>query len=367
MGRLAAEERDHLAVQRPHESPQDRRRCARDPRAGLRAPRRARPGGRAPLRGSARERPRQEPAARAEALREALALWRGPPLVDVVYESFATQAATRLEELRVVARRGARRGRARARRAGRARARAGGARRRAPAARAALGAADARALPRRGARPRPRGVPERAPRARRRARDRARARRCASCTGRSSARRLDSRRPRPPWRPPRTALERRRRGAPRRAASCPVLGEDSRGVRTPLAARFSYPRAEPPELPRVSQYAAALRGYGPLYDELHELLAASRAADRGPPFFASLPPLLRARGAPHQLLVTTGYDRARARLPRRGRGARRRLVHRVGPRTAAGSATSRRTARARHRRPEHATRRSSRSIGGRSS
>ena len=45
-----------------------------------------------------------EPAARAAALHEALALWRGSALVDVTYESFAAQAASRLEELRVVAR-----------------------------------------------------------------------------------------------------------------------------------------------------------------------------------------------------------------------------------------------------------------------
>src|SRR5437870_3195055 len=45
-----------------------------------------------------------EPTARAEKLREALALFRGPPLLDVAYESFAAPAATRLEELRLVAR-----------------------------------------------------------------------------------------------------------------------------------------------------------------------------------------------------------------------------------------------------------------------
>lgn len=39
----------------------------------------------------------------AEALREALALWRGPALADFVYERFAREAIVRLEELRLVA------------------------------------------------------------------------------------------------------------------------------------------------------------------------------------------------------------------------------------------------------------------------
>jgi hypothetical protein len=39
----------------------------------------------------------------AERLREALALWRGPALVDFAYESFAQSAIARLEEIRVAA------------------------------------------------------------------------------------------------------------------------------------------------------------------------------------------------------------------------------------------------------------------------
>ena len=37
---------------------------------------------------------------RAELLREALGLWRGPPLADLAYESFAALEVARLEELR---------------------------------------------------------------------------------------------------------------------------------------------------------------------------------------------------------------------------------------------------------------------------
>jgi DNA-binding SARP family transcriptional activator len=42
-----------------------------------------------------------EPPVAAEKLREALALWRGPPLADLMYESFAQAAVGRLEELRL--------------------------------------------------------------------------------------------------------------------------------------------------------------------------------------------------------------------------------------------------------------------------
>jgi DNA-binding SARP family transcriptional activator/ABC-type branched-subunit amino acid transport system substrate-binding protein/DNA-binding beta-propeller fold protein YncE len=44
-----------------------------------------------------------EAAQAAEVLREALALWRGPPLADFAYEPFAQAAIARLEELRLAA------------------------------------------------------------------------------------------------------------------------------------------------------------------------------------------------------------------------------------------------------------------------
>jgi len=75
-----------------------------------------------------------------------------------------------------------------------------------------------------------------------------------------------------------------------------------------LAARFRYPPEHAVELPRVSQFAATLRGYGPLHDELRSLAADEPTAVHR--FFASLPPRLRERGLPHQLLVTTDYDGA---------------------------------------------------------
>jgi DNA-binding SARP family transcriptional activator len=45
---------------------------------------------------------RGQPAEAAERLRAALALWRGPPLADVAYESFAQAEIARLEERRLV-------------------------------------------------------------------------------------------------------------------------------------------------------------------------------------------------------------------------------------------------------------------------
>ena len=43
----------------------------------------------------------RDPAVRGPKLREALALWRGPPLADLTYESFCAPEIARLEELRI--------------------------------------------------------------------------------------------------------------------------------------------------------------------------------------------------------------------------------------------------------------------------
>jgi hypothetical protein len=53
-----------------------------------------------------------------------------------------------------------------------------------------------------------------------------------------------------------------------------------------------------------------MKGSGPLYDELHTLLAAGLPPTAVHRLFAALPPLLRERGSPHQLIVTTSYDLA---------------------------------------------------------
>ena len=90
----------------------------------------------------------------------------------------------------------------------------------------------------------------------------------------------------------------------------PVLGLESGDVAATLADRFRYPVGEAVEVPRVSQYAAATRGYGPLYDELRALVESDGEPTGVHRFLATLPPVLRARGAPQQLLVTTSYGSA---------------------------------------------------------
>lgn len=88
----------------------------------------------------------------------------------------------------------------------------------------------------------------------------------------------------------------------------PVLGADVAELASGLALRFGYPTTNGSTLTRVAQYIAVMKGSGPLYDELHALLDVDAVPTGVHRFFAALPPLLRERGAPHQLLVTTSYD-----------------------------------------------------------
>jgi len=89
----------------------------------------------------------------------------------------------------------------------------------------------------------------------------------------------------------------------------PVLGTDVAELTLRLAERFEYP-VNGDSLPRVAQYIAMMKGSGPLYDELHALLDPEVPPTIVHRFFGALPPLLRERGAPHQLIVTTSYDLA---------------------------------------------------------
>jgi hypothetical protein len=63
-------------------------------------------------------------------------------------------------------------------------------------------------------------------------------------------------------------------------------------------------------LASVAQYVAVMKGSGPLYDELHELLDADLPPTPLHTFLASLPARLRERGLPPQVVVTTSYDTA---------------------------------------------------------
>ena len=89
----------------------------------------------------------------------------------------------------------------------------------------------------------------------------------------------------------------------------PVLGADVADLAEHLSERFQYPHGAS-RLPRVAQYVAVMMGAGPLHDELHSVLRADVLPTPIHRFFASLPPLLRERSAPHQLIVTTSYDLA---------------------------------------------------------
>jgi DNA-binding SARP family transcriptional activator len=91
----------------------------------------------------------------------------------------------------------------------------------------------------------------------------------------------------------------------------PVIGLDGAGdLAAKLASAFGVPDDRLIDLARVSQYVATMSGSGPLYDELHSHFEAAVEPSPLHRFLARLPALLRERGAPHQLIVTTNYDLA---------------------------------------------------------
>jgi DNA-binding SARP family transcriptional activator len=77
-----------------------------------------------------------------------------------------------------------------------------------------------------------------------------------------------------------------------------------------LARRFDCPREHAADLAKVAQYIVVTRGIGPLYDELHTIFDRDYEPQPVHRLLAELPPLLRERGAPQQLIVTTHYDQA---------------------------------------------------------
>ncbi len=86
-----------------------------------------------------------------------------------------------------------------------------------------------------------------------------------------------------------------------------VVGAEAEPLAVELARRFGF-EAEHVELPRISQAIATLNGSGPLYDSLHALVDSNGEPTGLHRFLASLPALLRDRGAGNPLLVTTSYD-----------------------------------------------------------
>jgi class 3 adenylate cyclase/DNA-binding SARP family transcriptional activator len=88
-----------------------------------------------------------------------------------------------------------------------------------------------------------------------------------------------------------------------------VVGSDSEPLASELARRFGV-EAPTPELARVSQAVAVLNGAGPLYDTLHTLIEGDGEPSDVHRFLARLPALLRERETAQPLLVTTGYELA---------------------------------------------------------
>jgi DNA-binding SARP family transcriptional activator/class 3 adenylate cyclase len=86
-----------------------------------------------------------------------------------------------------------------------------------------------------------------------------------------------------------------------------------------LAECFDFPSAEARELAHVAQFVAVTRGLGPLYDELHDLLAAEHPWGVAHEAVADIAALMRKLGAPLPVVVTTNYDHALERaLKERG-------------------------------------------------
>ena len=88
-----------------------------------------------------------------------------------------------------------------------------------------------------------------------------------------------------------------------------VVGSDSEPLASELARRFGLESVSP-ELARISQAVAVLNGSGPLYDALHTLVEADGEPSALHRFLARLPAVLRARESGQPLLVTTGYELA---------------------------------------------------------
>jgi DNA-binding SARP family transcriptional activator len=71
---------------------------------------------------------------------------------------------------------------------------------------------------------------------------------------------------------------------------------------------FDCPPAHARDLAHIAEYVAVVKGAGPLYDELHALFDRDCAPGPVHRAVAELATLLRARGAPRQLLLTTTFD-----------------------------------------------------------
>ena len=90
----------------------------------------------------------------------------------------------------------------------------------------------------------------------------------------------------------------------------PGSSSENGGLASRLAEVFDCPEEHRGDLTRVSQYVAVTQGIGPLYDQLHDLFVDGDEPGPVEHFLARLPELARARGSEHQLLVSTAYGHA---------------------------------------------------------
>ena len=98
----------------------------------------------------------------------------------------------------------------------------------------------------------------------------------------------------------------------------PVLGPGVNGGSRPdaaeimarLAERFDCPADQARSLAQTAEYALLTQGVGPLYDELHDLFGADHEPGPAHSFIAGLAGFLREQGQPQQLIVTTSFDSA---------------------------------------------------------
>jgi DNA-binding SARP family transcriptional activator len=85
---------------------------------------------------------------------------------------------------------------------------------------------------------------------------------------------------------------------------------DLTGVAAHLAERFGCPPGERPDLARVSQYVALTKGVGPLYDELHALFDRDYEPCTAYRLLAEAAAAARERGVSRPLIVTANFDLA---------------------------------------------------------
>jgi DNA-binding SARP family transcriptional activator len=82
----------------------------------------------------------------------------------------------------------------------------------------------------------------------------------------------------------------------------------SEEVAAHLAARFDCPVEHGRDLARVAEWVTLVQGVGPLYDELHELFDRDYEPGNAQRLLAEAAGLLRERGLVRQLVLTTSFD-----------------------------------------------------------